>query len=47
MVRSARSEYKCRLCARCDGYGCRGQLPGMGGVFNSANFIANCLAWKK
>lgn len=41
------SMYKCHFCAECDGYGCRGELPGMGGVFESANFIDNCAAWKK
>ena len=41
------SGYKCHFCAECDGYGCLGELPGMGGVFESANFIDNCAAWKK
>ena len=41
------SGYKCYFCAKCDGRGCFGELPGMGGVFNSANFIDNCAAWKK
>ena len=41
------SGYKCRFCAECDGHGCIGELPGMGGVFESANFIANCAAWQK
>ncbi len=40
-------EYKCRLCKVCDGKGCINELPGMGGVFNSKNFIANCADWKK
>ena len=40
------SEYKCHFCAKCDGNGCLGELPGMGGVFRSANFISNCAAWK-
>ena len=39
--------YKCHICQICNGYGCQGELPGMGGVFNSANFIANYQAWKK
>ncbi|WP_024469377.1 alpha-hydroxy-acid oxidizing protein [Treponema pedis] len=38
---------KCKLCKNCNGYGCIGELPGMGGVFKSANFIANCAAWEK
>ncbi|UTC43322.1 alpha-hydroxy-acid oxidizing protein [Treponema sp. OMZ 857] len=41
------SGYKCHFCAECDGYGCLGELPGMGGVFQSANFISNCSAWRK
>ena len=41
------SGYKCHFCAECDGYGCLGELPGMGGVFQSANFIDNCSAWQK
>lgn len=41
------SRYKCYFCAKCDGRGCCGELPGMGGVFDSANFIDNCAAWKK
>lgn len=38
---------KCRMCKACNGYGCIGELPGMGGVFENANFIANCADWKK
>ena len=41
------SGYKCYFCTKCDGYGCIGELPGMGGVFSSVNFIGNCAAWKK
>jgi len=41
------SGYKCHFCAECDGYGCLGELPGMGGVFQSTNFISNCSAWQK
>lgn len=37
--------FKCNFCKVCNGHGCKGQLPGMGGVFSSANFIANCLDW--
>ncbi len=39
--------YKCHFCRVCNGFGCIGQLPGMGGVFESANFIDNCITWKK
>ncbi len=36
---------KCHFCDICDGHGCVGELPGMGGAYNSANFIENCAAW--
>ncbi|HPX47735.1 MAG TPA: alpha-hydroxy-acid oxidizing protein [Treponemataceae bacterium] len=39
------SGYKCRFCAACNGYGCRGELPGMGGVDDSANCILNYTDW--
>ncbi len=39
------SAYKCHFCDNCDGHGCVGELPGMGGVFSSGNFIANCDDW--
>ena len=38
---------KCRLCPQCDGLGCAGELPGMGGVFESANFRLNVAAWDR
>ena len=28
------------------GFGCKGQLPGMGGVNQSENFLLNCSGWK-
>lgn len=34
------------MCTVCLGYGCMGQLPGMGGIRNSENFILNCKGWK-
>jgi len=37
---------KCHFCPVCDGRGCIGELPGMGGVFENYNFIANCFEWK-
>lgn len=43
----ATNEFKCRFCSVCLGYGCKGQLPGMGGVNGSRNFILNCSAWDK
>ena len=47
IVERIMSGYKCYFCTKCDGYGCIGELPGMGGVFSSVNFIGNCAAWKK
>lgn len=37
---------KCHRCPVCDGYGCEGNMPGLGGVFNSKNFQLNVEAWK-
>ena len=39
--------FKCRLCSVCNGYGCIGQLPGLGGVYQNQNFQLNCAAWKQ
>ncbi len=36
---------KCHFCDICDGHGCVGELPGMGGAYDNANFIDNCAAW--
>lgn len=41
------SGFKCNFCEKCLGFGCSGQLPGMGGVNNSLNFRLNCAAWDK
>lgn len=38
---------KCQRCEICKGYGCIGQLPGLGGVFESHNFQLNCSAWEQ
>lgn len=38
---------KCHFCDACDGHGCVGELPGMGGVFDNANFIENVAAWAR
>ena len=38
--------FKCHNCAVCNGKGCLGELPGMGGVRESENFILNCDGWK-
>jgi len=43
---SGETGFKCHLCDICDGKGCIGELPGMGGVYDNANFIENCSAWK-
>ena len=43
----AQGELKCHRCAVCDGYGCPGMLPGLGGVFEGKNFQLNCEGWKK
>ena len=43
---NARREFKgiCRVCARCDGHSCRGEVPGMGGAGTGSSFIANISA---
>lgn len=38
---------KCRACKFCDGKACKGELPGMGGVLDSAIFIENVKAWTR
>ena len=43
----AQGELKCHRCAVCDGYGCPGMLPGLGGVFEGKNFQLNCEGWKE
>ena len=43
----AQGELKCHRCAVCDGYGCPGMLPGLGGGFEGKNFQLNCEGWKK
>ena len=42
---AACGELKCHRCAVCDGYGCPGMLPGLGGVFEGKNFQLNCEGW--
>lgn len=39
--------FKCHFCTTCNGYGCIGELPGMGGFSNNINFQNNCAAWKE
>ena len=41
----AQGDLKCHRCAVCDGYGCPGMLPGLGGVFEGKNFQLNCEGW--
>ncbi|MCQ2576264.1 MAG: alpha-hydroxy-acid oxidizing protein [Treponema sp.] len=36
---------KCQRCEVCRGFGCIGQMPGLGGVFQSENFQLNCEGW--
>ena len=40
-------ELKCHRCAVCDGYGCPGMLPGLGGVFEGKNFQLNYEGWRE
>ena len=44
---SASGSLKCHRCPVCDGYGCEGNMPGLGGVFQSKNFQLNYEAWKE
>lgn len=39
------ASYKCHFCETCDGTGCIGEMPGMGGFNDSINFQLNCAAW--
>ena len=40
-------DLKCHRCPVCDGYGCPGMLPGLGGVFEGKNFQLNYEGWKE
>ena len=42
-----RLDYKCHFCTKCEGFGCKGEMPGMGGPAESANFIENVAGWKR
>ncbi|MCR4822874.1 MAG: alpha-hydroxy-acid oxidizing protein [Treponema sp.] len=46
MCLSGGNVFKCNFCKICNGRGCIGQLPGMGGVNKNENFILNCSAWE-
>ncbi len=47
MINTAKGELKCHRCPVCNGYGCPGNMPGLGGVFENQNFQLNCDSWKK
>ena len=38
---------KCNHCPICNGRGCIGELPGLGGVFENKNFQLNCDGWNE
>ena len=40
-----KNNFKCHFCPSCDGYGCIGELPGMGGFSDNINFQKNCEGW--
>lgn len=41
----ATNPFKCHLCPICNGFGCIGEMPGMGGFGNNINFQYNCDGW--
>lgn len=43
----ANGKLKCHRCAECNGLGCPGMLPGLGGVYEGKNFQLNYKAWKE
>ncbi len=45
METATKGELKCHRCPVCDGFGCPGNMPGLGGVFDNKNFQLNCTAW--
>ena len=40
-------DLKCHRCPVCDGYGCPGMLPGLGGVYEGKNFQLNYEGWRE
>lgn len=40
------NNYKCHFCNVCNGTGCIGQMPGMGGANRNINFRLNCDGWE-
>lgn len=43
----SKGQLKCHRCIVCDGYGCPGNMPGLGGVYENQNFQLNFDSWKK
>ncbi len=43
----SKGNLKCHRCAECNGMGCPGMLPGLGGVFEGKIFQLNFVAWKE
>lgn len=43
---ATKGKLKCNRCFVCNGYGCKNNLPGLGGVFNNQNFQLNCSSWE-
>lgn len=37
----------CKVCPICDGYACRGKVPGMGGIGTGNGFVSNIKALNK
>ncbi len=44
---ATKGSLKCNYCPVCDGYGCPGNMPGLGGVYENKNFQLNCSAWNE
>lgn len=44
--KSFSGKLKCNRCANCNGNGCIGLLPGLGGVYQNQNFQLNCSGWQ-
>jgi len=44
---TTKGNLKCHRCPVCNGYGCPGNMPGLGGVFENQNFQLNFDSWKK
>ena len=41
------NDSRCHFCKTCNGKGCIGQMPGMGGPMENKNFILNYEGWGK